>query len=285
MVKISVVMSVYNTKEEHLREAIESILNQTYSNFELIIINDGSQNNPENIIQSYNDDRIKYYSQENRGISASRNFGTKVSTGEYIAVMDSDDISLPTRLEKEINFLESNPEYSLVGSCFEVFPRNDIGKMMEEPKYFDFLHNCWLMHSSVMFRKSDFEKYNLYYNENLNCAIDYDLWCRAVKYLKFYNIQEVLLKYRVEGQGIATRRRDERIRNTINIQQKMLDELTFDKKMQERIIDVIYKNKKVGKKFHEQIFSVKNFIKFNKKYKIVTILGLEIKIFCKKLRG
>ncbi len=278
---ISVVMTVYNTKESYLKEAIESILNQTYANFEFIIINDGSTNNVEEVILSYQDDRIKYYKQENKGISASRNFGIKVSNGEYIAVMDSDDIAVPERLEKEINFLENNFEYSLVGSWFKVFPRNEIVKTIKEPKLLDFFKRCWLIHSSVMFRKKDFVENNLFYNESLNCAIDYDLWCRAVTKLKFYNLQEILINYRVEGQGIATKRRDERIKNTINIQQTILDSLTSDNGLQQKIVKGIYSNQKIGKKFSEQIFSIKNSLEFNKKFKIITILGLEIKVLRK----
>lgn len=278
---ISVVMSVYNTKESYLREAIESILNQTYTNFEFIIINDGSTNNAEEVILSYQDDRIKYYKQENKGISASRNFGTNVSNGEYIAVMDSDDIAVPERFEKEITFLENNPEYSLVGSWFKVFPRNEIAKMIEKPRLLDFFNKCWIIHSSVMFRKKDFVENNLFYNENLNCAIDYDLWCRAIKKLKFYNIQEILINYRVEGQGIATKKRDERIKNTIRIQQNILDSLTSDKKLQKRIIKGICSKQKIGKNLKEQIFSVKNSLEFDKKYKIITILGIEIRFLNK----
>ena len=280
---ISVVMTVFNTKEEYLKTAIDSILNQTYKDFELIIINDGSTDETcEKVILSYSDERIKYHKQENKGISAARNLGTQLANGKYVAVMDSDDIAFPERLEKEYKFLENNPEYSLVGSWFEVFPRKSVGKMLETPKILDFFHKCWIMHSSVMFRKEDFEKNNLYYDENLNCAVDYDLWCRAAaKFLKFYNLQEVLVKYRVEGQGIATKRRDERIRNTIRIQQNILDSLSSDKKLQRELVKVLYSQEKVEKNFREQIFSVKNSIEFNKKYKVITILGIEIKILYK----
>ena len=103
---ISVLMPVYNTKEEFLRTAIESILNQTFSNFEFIIINDGSTNNAEDVILSYKDDRIIYLKQENQGIVAALNNGWDRAKGEYIARMDSDDISFPDRFEKQIEYLE-----------------------------------------------------------------------------------------------------------------------------------------------------------------------------------
>lgn len=282
--KISVIMTTYNTKEEYLRESVESIFAQSYENFELIIIDDGSTNNTKDIIKSYDDWRITYHYQTNKGISAARNLGTKLAQGEYIAVMDSDDIALPDRLKKEIEFLESHPDYSLVGSWFEQFPSKKIGKMMQEPKILDFLHTCWLMHSSVMFRKKDFEKYSLFYNENLNCAIDYDLWCRAIRFLRFYNLQEILVKYRVEGQGIATKRRDERVKNTIQIQQGILDYLTSDCRLQKKIINTVYFDQKIDKSFCEQIFSVKNSLKFNKKYKVITILGFELKLLVKEYK-
>ena len=126
---ISVLMPVYNTKEEFLRTAIESILNQTFSNFEFIIINDGSTNNAEDVILSYKDDRIIYLKQENQGIVAALNNGWDRAKGEYIARMDSDDISFPERFEKQLKFLEENPEYSLVGSWAEVIPNKRIIKL------------------------------------------------------------------------------------------------------------------------------------------------------------
>lgn len=99
---ISVLLPVYNTKEEYLRECIESILNQTFSNFELLILNDGSTNNVEDVILSYKDSRIKYYKQENLGITSARNKLLTLAKGKYIAIADHDDISTPDRLEKRI---------------------------------------------------------------------------------------------------------------------------------------------------------------------------------------
>ena len=87
-----------------------------------------------------------------------------------------------------------------------------------------------------------------------------------------------MVRYRVEGQGIATKRRDERIRNTIRIQQKILDALTSDKKIQEKLAKTLYLNEKIDKNFMEQIFSVKNSIQYDKKYKVITILGIEFKV-------
>ena len=110
-------MPVYNG-EKYLQEAIESILNQTFKDFEFIIINDGSTDKTLEIIKSFTDPRIKLITQENRGIIYSLNKGITESRGKYIARMDADDISLPERLEKEYRFLEQNPNYGIVGTTF-----------------------------------------------------------------------------------------------------------------------------------------------------------------------
>ena len=142
MIKISVIIAVYNTKEEYLREAIESILSQRYKDFELLIINDGSTNNVEEVVKSYTDERIRYFYQENKGVAATRNLGLKEARGEYIAIMDSDDISLPERFEKQIKFLEENPEYSVVGSNAEIINKNKYIIVAREPKLFYKMSFC-----------------------------------------------------------------------------------------------------------------------------------------------
>ena len=112
--EISVLLPVYNTEEKYLRESIESILNQTYKNFELIIVNDCSQNSAEDVIKSYDDKRIIYYkNNKNECITNTRNKLLKLAKGQFIAVQDHDDVSFPERLEKEYNFLKEHPEVSI----------------------------------------------------------------------------------------------------------------------------------------------------------------------------
>ena len=114
---ISVIMPVYNTKEKFLREAVESILNQTFTDFEFIIINDGSDSITEDIILSYKDLRIKYLKNEqNLGIVQSLNKAVKTAKGKYIARMDADDISMPHRLEKQYEFMENHPQCGVCGT-------------------------------------------------------------------------------------------------------------------------------------------------------------------------
>jgi len=114
---VSVVMPVYNG-EKYLRESIDSILNQTYTDYEFIIVNDGSNDKTEEIILSYNDNRIRYIKNEkNLQIVKSLNRGIELAKGRYIARMDADDISLPRRFEKQITFMENNLEIGVCGTC------------------------------------------------------------------------------------------------------------------------------------------------------------------------
>ena len=273
MQKISVVMPVYNQKEEYLREAIESILNQTYKDFEFIIVNDGSTNNSEEVILSYSDDRIVYIKQENQGVARSLNNGISQTKGEYIARMDSDDISLPERFEKQIKFLEEHPEVSILGTWYETFPKVYRVQTPENVRYTDVLNCCCICHPSVMMRKADLDKYNLRYNPEFTSE-DYELWSRAVQYLNIQNLPEVLVKYRWHENNISQKAgvfedSDRRIR------ERMLNFLTEDKNLQKKILYEAAISK-IQYKPIEKIFSMKNFKVGNEKYKALTIFGKSI---------
>ena len=234
--KISVIMPVYNTKEEWLREAIDSILNQTFSDFEFIIVDDGSsENNVEGVIKSYRDKRIKYFYKENSGVAKSLNFGLKKSIGEYIARMDSDDVSLSDRFEKQVKYLNNHPEISILGTAFEHFPKN---KKVIHPTHvtlLDIFEGCFVAHPTVMFRRADFEKYDLKYNETFPCAQDYELWSRAVRLLKIANLSDVLLRYRVSESQISSRKIE--LQKSLNneVKQNILNFLTDNKILQKKI--------------------------------------------------
>lgn len=200
--RISVIMAVYNG-EKYLKESIDSILCQTFNNFEFIIINDNSTDKTEKIIESYNDPRILLKKNDiNLGLSASLNIGIKLAKGEFIARMDADDISLPQRFEKQLNFLDNNPEIALCGTNIikfnnnkkiqEKFPTNP-----EEIKCGLLLSNPFA-HPSVMIRKSIFDKYNLSYPQYKN-AQDFALWAEIAKYEKMSNLDEFLLLYRLHS--------------------------------------------------------------------------------------
>ena len=273
---ISVLMPVYNTKEEYLRASIESILNQTFTDFEFIIVNDGSTNNAEEVILSYKDNRIKYVKQENQGIVGALNNAWSKASGKYIARMDSDDIAYPERFAKQVNFLEENPEYSLVGSWAKIIPSKNIIKLPQDIKIMDLLADCMFIHPSIMFNKADFEKFNLQYETGFEYAEDYCLYANAVKYLKITNLQEVLLDYRVYPENSSSKNRNVRIKSSFKVQDIILENLSNDKNLQEKILDLAYLKKRKKNKFTESIFSIKNLYKNWTKYKLVTVLGIEI---------
>lgn len=269
-------MPVYNTKEEYLRASIESILNQTFTDFEFIIVNDGSTNNAEEVILSYKDNRIKYVKQENQGIVGALNNAWSKASGKYIARMDSDDIAYPERFAKQVNFLEENPEYSLVGSWAKIIPSKNIIKLPQDIKIMDLLADCMFIHPSIMFHKADFEKFNLQYETGFEYAEDYCLYANAVKHLKMTNLQEVLLDYRVYPENSSSKNRDIRIKSSFKVQDLILENLSNDKELQERILDIAYRKKNKVGRLKEKIFSIKNLYKNWTKYKLVTVLGVKI---------
>ena len=198
--KVSVLMPIYNTTHQYLKEAIESILEQTFKDFELIIINDASPDESlDAIVRSYNDDRIKYYKNEkNLGISQTRNKLINLARGEYLAVFDHDDISLPNRLEKQVAFLDENHKVGVLGSWFKIIGSDKVFKLPTESaaiKKNMFIGNC-LCHPATMIRKAVLTENNLYYEEKYSPAEDYSLWGRLIDKTEFANLPEVLFDYR-----------------------------------------------------------------------------------------
>ncbi len=276
MTLVSVIMPVYNTKEEYLRAAIESILNQTFSDFEFIIINDGSTNNAEDVILSYKDERIKYLKQENQGIVGALNRGLEESRGEYIARMDSDDISYPERLEKQYNFLTENQDISILGANIRILPQNRVLKMPQNIAVMDLLSDNCLIHPTVMIRKSDLQKYNLRYENDCPYAEDYNLWAKALmRDLHIKNMQEVLLDYRVYPENSTTKNREERIKSSFKVQDMLLNYLTDDVKLHKKLLEIAYSKKRKKSTLLENLFSIKNLYKDWAKYKLLTIFGCE----------
>lgn len=125
--EVTVLMSMYNTPLEQLKESIESILNQTYKNFEFLIIDDGSKKECVNLVKSYNDKRINLVrNEQNIGLEKSLNKGLKLAKGKYIVRIDTDDIAYTDRIEKQVDFIKKNSEYSIVGSKAEIFDENGV---------------------------------------------------------------------------------------------------------------------------------------------------------------
>ncbi len=209
--KVTVLMSVYNG-EKYLVDAVNSILNQTFGGFEFLIINDGSTDKSVSIIESYKDARIRLvHNEKNLGLVNSLNKGILLAKGKYIARMDSDDICMPERLEKQINFLDKNPNVSTVAAHIRLMNADG-----EESGYWgsDMKTNSWseiynalpkedcIAHPTVVIRKSIISKY-LYRSAQKNVE-DWDLWLRmAADGLKIGKINEVLLKYRIHIDSVT----------------------------------------------------------------------------------
>ena len=190
-------MPVYNG-EKYLKEAIDSILNQTYGDFEFIILNDGSTDRTEEIILSYDDPRIVYVkNEENLQIVKTLNKGIDLAKGKYIARMDADDISLPERFKKQVNYLENNKNIDICGTFIKHFGAKS--RIQEYPIFnedikVNLLFNAALAHPTVMVKKSCFLKNK--YDDLYNQAEDYALWVNMIGEYRFMNIPEVLLLYR-----------------------------------------------------------------------------------------
>lgn len=229
--KITVLMPVYNC-ELYVKEAIDSILNQTFTDFDFIIIDDASTDSTVSIIKSYNDPRIQLIEKpQNSGYTNSLNYGLSIAKGEYIARMDGDDISLPERFAKQVAFLDKNPELILIGTSFKIIGRD---KIITVPEHHDaiklaMLKDCCIAHPTVMIRKSYLDKFSLLYDAKKEPAEDYDLWTRLLAVGKLHNLQEVLLYYRVHNSQVSHKRNQQQINTALQIKVNLLTNLDFKK--------------------------------------------------------
>ena len=200
-------MPIWNTQEDHLREAMESILNQTFSDFEYLILNDSPDNTKlDAIVASYNDPRIRYARNEkNVGITPSRNKLLQMAEGEYIAIFDHDDISEPTRLEKQVAYLDAHPEIGVLGSWVREFPLDKTVRYPEndEEIRMGLMWGCVVPHSTAMVRRSVLEQHGIAYEERFSPAEDYALWCRLIPHTMFHNLPEVLFRYRMHANNTS----------------------------------------------------------------------------------
>ena len=211
MPKISVLTPIYKTNEKFLRLAIESILSQTYKDFELIILDDcPNDKNSQKIVLSYKDKRIRYLkNKQNLGISQSRNKLISLAKGEYLAIFDHDDISLPKRLEEECKYLDANKECGAVGCFYKTLTRNkkqiktfpinneDIKKSM--------LNGMSMLHTSLMIRKSVLQKHNITYKQEFFPAEDYAFCGELMEKTILHNIPQILVKYRNHKQNTSSK--------------------------------------------------------------------------------
>ena len=202
--KISVVMPTYNCGE-HIYYAINSILKQSFKEFEFIIIDDGSTDNTEAVVKSFSDSRIKYFKLEHKGFIESANFGVSVASSEWIARMDADDIAVPERFEKQIDYLNKNQEYKFISCWYSIFSGTKNSYFVRTPVNHDdilkqlSLHSV-ICHPGVIFNKQDFNLANGYIQ---NTREDYDLWLRMKDSVTFYNYPEVLMFLRERKNSLS----------------------------------------------------------------------------------
>jgi glycosyltransferase involved in cell wall biosynthesis len=217
MPKISVVMPVFNG-DDFLELAIKSVLAQTYNNFEFIIINDGSTDNSLEIIRKFSDNRIKLITNDqNLGIIKTLNKGMKLSQGDYIVRMDSDDICHPNRFEKQLRYMENHKDVAICGTWINEI--NEKGKNLRTKSYstdsiqlkYELLFSNVLAHPSIIIRKNIFDLNEFYYDENYIHAEDFELWNRLSKKYRIANIPETLLNYRISKNGISRKKRQEQL--------------------------------------------------------------------------
>lgn len=204
--KVTVLMSVYNG-DRYLNEAIDSILAQTFTDYEFLIIDDGSTDRTLDILRSYIDPRIRIIrNEDNLGLTKSLNKGLKLSRGEYIARMDADDISLPNRLNEEVQYLEDNKDVVLVGTGREIIDeKGDIIETITPYRIITtkkLLRKNYFQHSSILFRKKNIREIGGYCS-SLLCCQDYYLWLTLSKKYQLHNIPKVLCKSRIQKNSIS----------------------------------------------------------------------------------
>lgn len=225
MPKVTVLMPVYNG-ELYLKEAIESILNQSFKDFEFLIINDGSTDSSEEIIKSYRDSRIRLVNNErNLRLIATLNKGLELARGEYIARMDCDDISHPKRLEKQVKKMNSDESIAICGTGFKVIGKHGLKPLIltDFKSIRNYLHidNC-MVHPSVMMRKSILQKNHYYYDPLYTHVEDYELFVRISKNHKIVNLNKNLLYYRLSPNGISRQFSQEQYERTFHLSEQAL---------------------------------------------------------------
>lgn len=217
-------MSVYNG-ERFVRQAVESLLTQTYRDFELIVVDDASTDGTHNILEELaaQDNRIRVLTNStNLGLTKSLNIALGQAQGNFVARMDADDIALPNRLEKQATFLNVHPEVGIVGTWYQFI--NDEGILLEEkqpPTDDTPLHRALIrfnpfLHSSTMIRKALLDRVDGY-DESYKRAQDYDLWMRCASHTRFANLPEVLMQKRFTKGMVSYTREKEQIRSALRV--------------------------------------------------------------------
>lgn len=204
--KVSIISCFYN-EEKYLAKAIDSVLAQTYKNFELILVNDGSTDKSDEIVKSYHDERIKYIAYKNNRYQAyARNQGLEIATGDYIGFFDCDDIMRPDKMEKQVKYLNEHADITLISGGFSnIDAKGEICENFVVPQYFSdeeikafmLYGNCIAFAGAAMFRREMIDKHHIRFDETNRSSEDYRLFIDMLPYGKFVNVKECFFDYRI----------------------------------------------------------------------------------------
>ncbi|HEY4755983.1 MAG TPA: glycosyltransferase [Ignavibacteriaceae bacterium] len=226
---ISVLITSYNVSE-YVPYSISSIISQTYQNFEIIYIDDGSEDNTNEIVNSFNSGKIFYFKTTHTGRTKALNYGLTLCKGDLIAIMDADDIALPIRLEKQVNFMISNPDIHVLSCYYAVFKNNHIEYIVKNPVnheniiQFLLLHSC-ICHGGALIRKSVYNEFTGYREVD---SRDYEFWLRIKDKVYFHNLPEVLMLVRYNPNSLTKKNVSKTNVQTYIIQTEYFNKLTVN---------------------------------------------------------
>lgn len=297
MPKISVVIPTYNAAQ-YVGEAIESVLNQTFKDYEIVVVDDGSTDNTEELLQKYVD-RIRYIKQKNGGEGAARNRGIREAHGEWVAFLDADDLWLPHKLKVQMEFVEQHPDVDFIYGDTSVFDSNRVlsksvfsERQPHEGRIIKNLlrENCVPI-LSVIARKKCFEKSGLF-KEGMKYCTDYEMWLRFAKYFKFGYVNEVVASCRKHEKGVS-QNMEQMHKTHLNILNTTLKDMKIPYAAADRIRSFNYfkngylcfekKNKDASKNFFLSILNNPFYLK-SWVYLFLSMLPSEIIIFLKKIK-
>jgi glycosyltransferase involved in cell wall biosynthesis len=265
---VSVVMAVYN-EESYLKDAINSILHQTYTNFEFIIVNDGSTDNTKRILDQIIDERVRViHLEKNKGAANALNIGISEANGNWIAIQDGDDLSLPTRLEEQTNYMHQQQEIIAVGALKKCISGSDAmwDKRLKTEEHGNFLVDSEhlrmyrfyinpLCHGSMLFSKDVFNQVGGY-NKSYKVCYDYDLWLRMFERGQIHKLPKVLYQYRVHS-GSLSKGNDEFINEDWVVVVMYINKIIMNKAKAGEPTYVVLGNKEACKEF-EKISNIYN---------------------------
>jgi glycosyltransferase involved in cell wall biosynthesis len=243
MAQVAVIMTAYNC-EDYIGPAISSIVNQSFKDFEFIIVDDGSTDRTKEFIAAFSDQRIKFYSLEHIGRARALNYAISKTQCLYIAFMDADDISVPERIQKQYRYLQQNPEIGLVSGWYALIDSsgNEMSILKKLPALhkeieFEMTIQCSACFPASMIRLQLLSQV-FGFNEQLKSAIDYDLFLRILPICRFSNLQELLLYHRIHPSRITARYYSEQIANTFRLANSYLDHLLVQSTSQQKQYNV-----------------------------------------------